>query len=167
MFHIDYKDISIIDSLPIWNHEKIILNIGCGDANLDCYLCSLGYKVYATDMYKQKEWDNLDKQEWKNKGLLSFFDNVNILDLNTFPIKISPIVICSEVIEHIEDYKKAFLNLLTLTNIRLIITFPYQKSYGVKQKPGMNEWEYHKHFWSDKETSDYKNVNEFSLLANP
>lgn len=167
MFNIDYKDISIIDSLPTWSHEKVVLNIGCGPADLDCYLAHLGYRVYCTDMYKQKEWDNQDKKEWIDKGLMSFHEGVNILDPSTLPIKNAAIVICSEVIEHLTEYKKAFENLLNATDTRLIITFPWRRSFYVGSNSCMKEWESHKNFWSDNDSPDYKDVREFVPLADP
>ena len=152
MSSLNRKDISIIDALPHYDHDKTILNVGCGNARIDRYLSSIGYKVLATDIEKHNEWSD--------EELLTFYEGVNIVDISTFPIKKSPIVICSEVLEHLENYKEAFDNLMRLTKTRLIITVPFKKSFNVTQPPSP-----HCNFWADATNSEYKNIDEFKEMA--
>lgn len=140
---LDMKDIAIIDALPVYNCEKAILNIGCGYGKIDFHLARMGYRIYATDIKHHNTW--------QDKERLSFHTS-NIFDLTSFPISSIPIVICSQVLEHLRDYKKALANLLTLTEIRLIMTFPYKRSF---RSPG------HVNFW------DEENIGEFTELCKP
>jgi len=152
MSDLNYKDIAIIDALPVYDHKKTILNVGCGNARIDRYIIGLGYRVFATDMVR----DNT----WKDNKSLTFHDNVNVFNISTFPIQNSPIVICSEVLEHLSDFKSAFVNLMSLTKTRLIITVPFQKSFNVID--GVSP---HCNFWSDGKSSQYRDINEFKNMV--
>jgi len=61
-------------------------------------------------------------------------------------------VICSQVLEHLKDYKQALANLLKLTTVRLILTFPFERSFY-----SLN----HLNFWDDN------NIGEFIELCKP
>jgi len=142
---LDIRDISIIDAFPVYNRKNIILNVGCGEGRIDKHLGFIGYRVYAVDIKQGEEWDS-------HPNLT--FHKANIFDLKSFPISSSPVVICSEVLEHLKDYKIALANLLKLAEIRLIITVPFKKSFG-------GESAGHCNFWDDS------NVGEFKRLCNP
>ena len=143
MQELDMKEIAIIDALPVYNCEKAILNVGCGFGKMDFHLARMGYQVYATDI---KPHDT-----WQDKERLNFHTS-NIFDLASFPISSIPIVICSQVLEHLRDYEKALINLMKLTEIRLIITFPYKRSFNSPT---------HVNFW------DEGNIGEFTKLCKP
>lgn len=155
---LDLKDIAIIDSFPVYDCRKTILNVGCGDGKLDIHLASMGYRVYATDITVGPKEDDL-------QGNLTFHLS-DIFDLSSFPIKSSPIVICSQVLEHLKGYKIALIHLLALTEIRLIITLPYKASFF---NPG------HINFWDEKVSAmdavgaycEYKDIHEFIDLCHP
>ena len=140
---LDIRDIAIIDALPNFAYEKTILNVGCGEGRIDYHLASMGYRVFATDI---KEHDT-----WREMNNLTFHDS-NILYLPSFPVKVAPVVICSQVLEHIKDYKTALSNLLKLTEIRLILTFPFKKSFYSLD---------HVNFWDDS------NIQEFAVSCRP
>jgi len=59
---LDIRDISIIDAFPVYDHEKTILNIGCGEGRIDSYLASIGYRVYATDIDRDQIDNNYSVQ---------------------------------------------------------------------------------------------------------
>lgn len=164
---IDLKNIAIIDAFPIYNHEHIVLNVGCGEGEIDFYLQELGYKVYATDLKKSNTWQNIEKGD----GFVKFSE-ANLFDLSSFPIKNASIVICSQVLEHLKEYKKAIKNLLELTTVRLIITIPFQRSFFDDAPPP----EGHCNFWNDHRKLKrvkwfkfclYKNIHEFHNLCHP
>lgn len=146
---LDMKEIAIIDAFPTYDYSKVILNIGCGEGKLDYHLASMGYRVYATDIERSEMW-----QEVNN---LTFHQS-SIFDLSSFPLSLAPVVICSQVLEHIKDYKLALTNLITLTSVRLIITFPHRKSFCMHQ---------HRNFWNDSPSKKFKDVHEFIELCNP
>jgi len=152
----DIRDVSIIDAMPVYDCPNVVLNVGCGKGRIDKVLSDMGYIVYATDYESCPEWNN-------EPGLK--FSPANIFDLKTFPVKNAPIVICSEVLEHLIEYNQAFENLLALTRIRLIITVPFERSFFKKSKtpPPIG----HCNFWSDEPTDNFKGIKEFYDMASP
>lgn len=150
----DMRDISIIDAMPIYRCDRFVLDVGCGNGRIDYILDSMGYVVSATD-YKMND-------SWKESDGLKFYKS-NIFNLDTFPIQSSPIVICSEVLEHLEDYKVALANLLVLTQTRLIITVPFKISFDNTATPP----EGHCNHWDDSQNVFFKDINEFRSLCQP
>ena len=149
MIPLDMKDIAIIRAFPTYDCEKTVLNVGCGPARIDFHLVTMGYRVFATDIEKYDTWEG-------KKNLV--FYRSNIFDLTSFPVKNAPIVICSQVLEHLKGYKIALSNLLALTTTRLIITIPYQCAFDHPE---------HCNYWSDKATERFKDVKEFAELCKP
>jgi len=143
MEKINMKDIVIIDAFSLYDCKKLVLNVGCGKGRIDYHLAKMGYRVYAIDIKRQNAWKD-------NKQLT--FHLADIFDLSSFPIASAPIVICSQVLEHLKDYRKALANLLKLTEIRLILTVPFKKSFYSPE---------HVNFWDDN------NVGEFIELCKP
>ena len=157
MKFLDMRDIAIIDAFPNYKYEKKVLNVGCGEGRIDWWLAQLGYRVYSTDITGEPEWDDLE-------GNLTFHKS-DIFDLSSFPILDSPIVICSQVLEHLKGYKLALVHLLALTEVRLIITVPYRQSF---RSPD------HINFWDDEPDGripilkeDFKDIHEFIDLCHP
>jgi len=149
----DIRDISIIDAMPTYECDNYVLNVGCGDGRIDYILSSMGYVVCATDYKKNESWEESDGLE---------FYRADIFDLDTFN-KSSPIVICSEVLEHLENYKVALANLLVLTQVRLVITVPFKKSFdNAAPSP-----EGHCNHWDDSQNGEFKDINEFRSLCQP
>ena len=156
---LDIRDISIIDAFPVYDHEKTVLNIGCGEGRIDSHLASMGYRVYATDVIKRDMWEDSD--------LLTFHES-NIFDLSSFPVRNVPIVLCSQVIEHVKEYKTALANLIDLATVRLIVTIPYRRSF-----PDSG----HINFWDDgvldaipgsmPSYREYEDIHEFVDLCKP
>lgn len=156
---LDMRDIAIIDAFPVHNCRKSVLNVGCGEGRIEYHLADMGYKVYATDIsIPQGLITTIDANP--------SFQHSDIFDLSSFPIKSSPIVICSQVLEHLSGYKTALLHLLALTEVRLIITVPHKRSFTSPD---------HINFWDD-ESSDvsslhysyyFKDIHEFVDLCAP
>lgn len=158
---LDIRDIAIIDAFPFYKYNPIVLNVGCGKGRIDFHLMELGFQVYATDYQKSETWKNIEK----GNGFLRF-KKADIFNLNSFPIKKAPVVICSEVLEHLKNYKKALKNLIKLTKIRLIITIPFEKSFnGSGGVPPIG----HCNFWSDciNKKKGFKDIKEFHKLCRP
>lgn len=140
---LDMRDTSIIDALPVHECSKSILTVGCGLGRIEWYLRELGYLVLATDVKRMVTWGD-------NAPSLCF-SIMDILDEKTF-LKSSPVVICSQVLEHLKGYKIALKNLLKLTETRLIITVPFEKSFNSPD---------HCNNWGDG------SVKEFEELCRP
>ena len=167
---LDIRHMSIIDALPVFNTTKEILTVGCGSAKLEVALQEIGYTVFATDSCFDDYGNNKRKENLEKIN----FTASDIFDLSTFPVDKSETVICSEVLEHIVDWRKAFKNLLQLTGRRLIITVPYYESFNVEGDPPDG----HCNFWTDLGNDPYaatghasKNVitpiTQFASLAYP
>ena len=152
---LDMRDIAIIDSFPVHDCQKKVLNVGCGEGRIDWHLEKMGYKVYGTDI----DLNQLSKDIWWSTGGALTFHKSDIFDLSSFPIKSSPIVICSQVLEHLSGYKTALVHLLALTEVRLIITVPYRRSFDSPD---------HINFWDEFiPRGTFKNINEFVTLCQP
>lgn len=156
MNSLSMKNIAIIDAFPVHDCEKTVLSVGCGNGEIDYHLARIGYQVYATDIKPD--------ETWQNKERLRFFQ-ADIFDLTSFSgskdcSTLIPIVICSQVLEHLRDYKKALVNLIELTKTRLILTFPYRRSFRSRS---------HVNFWDDvgSEEFGFKDVKEFFWLGKP
>ena len=151
MKELDIRDVAIIDAFPTYSYQKTVLNVGCGEGRIDFHLAKMGYQVYATDI---QEHDN-----WKNFAENLTYHESDIFDLSSFPIASAPIVICSQSLEHLEEYKTALAHLLTLTELRLIITVPYMRSFSDSG---------HVNFWDDYLAGQtFKNIHEFVDLCAP
>lgn len=149
MIKIDMRDTAIINSFHFHDIKKEILNVGCGKGRIDFHLSSLGYRIYSTDIKRYGTW--------KDGENLTFHIS-DIFKLSSFPISSAPIVLCSQVLEQLKDYKKAVTNLLKLTETRLIITVPHRKSFLDSA---------HCNFWDDYKSRGYDSVSEFVTLSKP
>jgi len=146
---LDIRDIAIIDAFPIYSCRKTVLNVGCGEGRLDWYLARMGYRVYATDIDQHPRRPTLRNLTFHKSG---------IFDLSSFPIASSPIVICSQVLEHLKEYRVALAHLLALTEGRLIITVPYRRSFPHPD---------HINFWDDEGSSTFKDIHDFIAFCDP
>ncbi|KKL44540.1 hypothetical protein LCGC14_2364620, partial [marine sediment metagenome] len=151
---LDMRDIAIIDAFPVHDCQKTVLNVGCGEGRIDYWLAEMYYyKVYATDIKPYDTWNCGNKPT-----LPLFFSKSDIFDLSSFPIQSSPIVICSQVLEHLSGYKTALVHLLALTEVRLIITVPWRHSFNDSE---------HVNLWGDEAIDRFRNINEFVTLCHP
>lgn len=123
---LDIRDISIIDAFPVYGCEKVVLNVGCGEGRIDRGIQAMEYMIYSTDI-EEPDCIRVDygfPLKWSYS-----FSKADIFDLSSFPVKSAPIVICSQVLEHLKDWQLALANLIKLTEVRLIITVPYRHSF--------------------------------------
>lgn len=145
---LDMRDIAIIDAFPVYDCERRVLNMGCGEGRIDFHLAKMGYYVHAFDSKSYDTWT-----EGKNLT----FQKADIFEPQNLPS--APIVICSQVLEHLREYKQALVNLVTLTEVRLVITIPYRRSFN----GGSN----HCNYWRDRAAGQFKDVHEFQALCFP
>jgi len=146
---LDMKDIAIIDAFPVCDCERAVLNAGCGKGRIDFHLAEMGYRVHAFDVKKHDSW--ADK-----KNLT--FQKADIFEPQNLPS--APIVICSQTLEHLKDYKQALVNLIALAEVRLVITIPYRKSFNGNGGEHCN-------FWDDRASGEFKDIHEFQTFCHP
>lgn len=146
---LDIRDIAIMDAFPMYNYKKSVLNVGCGEGRIDYHLARMGYRVYGIDIKQPDVWEDTERLS---------FHIANIFDLASFPLSSSPIVICSQVLEHLPEYRNALRNLLKLTKIRLIITIPFEKSFNGNV---------HCNFWNDRGSGEFRDIHEFEAFCTP
>lgn len=156
---LDIRHERVIKEIKEGSSTKELLVVGAGDCKIDYHLLKDGWEVYSTDYQRASHFDN---------NMVEYFNTLNyslanIFDLNSFPVKQAEVVVCCEVLEHLVEYKEAFQNLLALTKKRLIIGFPWRKSYFMPGKPPIG----HCNFWNDEATSEYTDINEFKKMCAP
>tara|TARA_B100000925_G_scaffold261509_1_gene218228 strand:+ start:60 stop:659 length:600 start_codon:yes stop_codon:yes gene_type:complete len=149
----DIRHRSVIDSLPVYEPARTILDVGCGHAAVPRELCKMGYSVDAIDIEKRDSWDA--------PGGVHFIEE-DFMTTDKIKDKYD-VVMCCEVLEHLPDYKKFFSKLLDVAKDRLIITVPWQRSYDMPGPPPIG----HCNFWSDSEQNGFKDIGEFLDLAKP
>ena len=104
---------------------KVILEVGCGFGGYCVYLAKAGAKAIGVDISSRaiREAKNLAKQ----LGVQGRVDFI-IADAQFLPFKdqANEIVVCSETLEHVPNYKKAFSELVRVTTKSgyLCITVP-------------------------------------------
>ena len=156
---LDIRHERVIKEIKGGSSIKEVLVVGAGDCKIDYHLLKEGWNVYSTDYTHASHFDN---------SMVEYFDTLNysqanIFDLNSFPVKQAEIVVCCEVLEHLVEYKKAFSNLLDLTKKRLVIGFPWRRSFFMPGPPPTG----HCNFWDDNTTSGYTSINEFKGMCSP
>jgi len=146
---LDIRHIAIIDAFPVYDSKNEILTVGCGTGFFENQLQNMGsYDIIATDYFEKDSREDV-----------TFLNTINyhksdIFDLESFPVSGRETVICSEVLEHLPNYRDAFHNLLQLTNRRLIITVPWNISYDCAGPPP----EGHCNYWTDEAENPFTNV---------
>ncbi len=130
----DLYDLDILekDYLPVLRKKtnmifkmlegKKILEIGCGTGNLLNLLSNHDFELYGSDYSK----DYLIKAKQKNPDIEFFQGDLTDTNMWSKHQQAYDSIICSEVLEHLEDDLKALqiINSLLKTNGVLIITVP-------------------------------------------
>lgn len=140
--NVDVRDIAIINSLPLLYSENTIFTVGCGEGRLERALQTVGFEVTATDIWPERDI-----------GV-----PYHIFDIMKDSLQISyGSVICSQVLEHLEDWKTAAKNLIPLANDRIIITVPWANSFYSDE---------HVNFWGDNEPK-MSSIEEYKDIFTP
>jgi ubiquinone/menaquinone biosynthesis C-methylase UbiE len=143
MEELNLRDFSIVDAIPVRCKDCVIINVGCGEGRIDRHLAKMGFFVFATDIKMHDSWNKGEKQQNIRYRVSDIFD------LESFPVTNAPIIICSEVLEHLFYYKKAIENLILLATSRIIITVPFKNSYMSHD---------HCNFWNDETIKEFHEI---------
>jgi SAM-dependent methyltransferase len=113
-FHGWFKTLESFIPTPRQGNKKSVLEVGCSIGGAAAIAEELGYEVYATDISKYAV-----KKAEKNLPNIHFFP----WDVTTkFPLnKKFDLIYAFEVVEHLEDPRKAILNLKTLLKPKAIL----------------------------------------------
>lgn len=130
---LNLKSRAIFSAIP--SDTKSIADVGCGDGWTSRWLKGL-YEIYPIDI------ENTDKC---GVGVLKG----DITDLKSFPVKKVDVSICSEVLEHIKEWRQALKNLIAITEKKVIITVPWRHSYSSPD---------HINFWNDDSVEEFKEI---------
>lgn len=110
-----------LDALVARTGEKNIHEIGCGEGVLSLRLFEKGYQVRGCDFSEIAI--GLAKQNAMQLNILQdLFRVKSIYDLNMADA--APLVICCEVLEHLEYPREALLNLAKIAQPWLILSVP-------------------------------------------
>lgn len=162
---LDRRDVSILNALPAsFKSKPSVLTIGAGGGRLEYHMILNGLRVLATDLDDQLtdayryEFDMSPDFSWMKWNILDPIDDM------TLKVMQRDVVICSEVLEHLEGWRQALENLISLANERVIITIPVRHSFSM---PGVPAPQGHCNFWAWKQDSMYMGVRDFIQLALP
>lgn len=139
------------------NPNSILLDCGCGSGNFLLKLSVYGYKnISGSDFSKQAV--NLAKEKQPNIDIF----NADLTKLKDFDKKRYDIIVCSDVLEHINDDVTAINNIYSLLNKNglLLISVPCNNKY----------WSLHDDFsghirrYSNNDLDNKLKINGFDIL---
>jgi 2-polyprenyl-3-methyl-5-hydroxy-6-metoxy-1,4-benzoquinol methylase len=152
----------ILSFIP--NDVKSILDLGCGTGFMSCLMAKNNYNVTSID---------------KSPERLSYFANtaqklkINVHNIDMFEFNNNgyDMIICQEVIEHIQDYKKVLekIHSLLKENAFAIVTTPYRENLEAKTKKCEICGEYyhtngHLHSFDEKKLQDACIEQTFEII---
>ncbi|MCX6707343.1 MAG: class I SAM-dependent methyltransferase [Candidatus Woesearchaeota archaeon] len=115
-----------------------VLDVGCGDGNFLSILAGIGQKKEKKgkkdrDGFRLYGFDISNKaiELAKGKEFISDLFVGDLLDRKTLPKRRFDVVVCSEVLEHVDDYRKALDNIAGLVKKggKTLITVPHSMRY--------------------------------------
>ena len=131
------------------------LDVGCGQGYLiKEIMMGEGIRAAGCDISKPV----IEKLQKTDKSCDFFVADISKKS-DDLPDKKFDLVICSEVVEHIDDFKTAIFNLCRMSKQYLLITVPTGKIYDIDKYLG--------HVWypTQKDLSDRLNENAYKVLV--
>lgn len=111
---------NILELSLIVGKDKKVHEIGCGEGQLSGLLASNNFVVRGTDI--REESLKIAKEEALRNGLKIDFNIGSIYDLNESDK--DDLILCCEVLEHLEYPEKAILELQKITKEYIILSVP-------------------------------------------
>lgn len=151
--HIMKRFIDSVNDLVAVSGATDIHEIGCGEGSLSILLADSGVKVRASD-FSRKIIDTARGHAMK-AGAEVEFKAASIYDLRP-PEDSAELVVCCEVLEHLEDPKRAMGVLVGLSNPYLLLSVPREPIWRVlnimrgKYNGNMGNTPGHIQHWSQK-----------------
>ena len=155
MSELDIRHISIIDALPVYGETKTVLEVGAGRCKIAAHLADLGYDVTALDIEARDNWESLKEKENLTLVVGDIFEHT----VDSLPHEKYDVVICSEVLEHLPEYRKAFETLKNTATQRIIITVPHGSSFLELGPPPIGHCNFWYNSWNDGPLRDLDPAN--------
>jgi ubiquinone/menaquinone biosynthesis C-methylase UbiE len=116
-----YDEIVSIVKEHVGDSISILIDVGCGKGVLYDFLVRAGVRV---EMYICCDIKESYLREAKERGVIGIF-----CDAHNLPFRkgIADLVICSEVLEHLEEPSKAILSIFRVAGKSVLITFPNER----------------------------------------
>ena len=121
------KFLSNINELVKLSNPNSIHEVGCGEGHIISSILGGEYSIIGSDI--SHECLDIAKRTLPRSHNIELI-NQNIYDLNK-DIHSADLVICCEVLEHLDDPKKAMEALLSITNKNLILSVPREPLWRV------------------------------------
>ncbi|HEC91590.1 MAG TPA: class I SAM-dependent methyltransferase [Candidatus Atribacteria bacterium] len=112
--------------------DAIILDLGCGNANVSFPLAFMGYNVIAVDISKRLIKKNARKNKFKNLK----FQVVDINDIETYRSNFKSkfdIILCLDILEHLYDPPKLLKSVNNLCNSNGLLIVSIPNGYGFSE----------------------------------
>ncbi len=112
----------ILKELEGLGKKDRFLEVGCAQGHFEKQACKRTAKVFGADCDK----DFLEKAK-KNCKKAAFVE----INAERLPFKANSFdfVLCTEVLEHVPDWKKAFRELQRVSKKKILVTVPLEKGY--------------------------------------
>lgn len=101
---------------------KTFLDVGCGAGELDCTLAEMGKKGVGVDF--SEDAINIADSMRKNRGIKDAKLQFKLGGLEKVKNKKFDLVLCLEVLEHVEDDKKLLKELIEHSNKYVLVSVP-------------------------------------------
>jgi 2-polyprenyl-3-methyl-5-hydroxy-6-metoxy-1,4-benzoquinol methylase len=116
------------DSLVYQSGARYVHEVGCGEGNLSVRLAKQGYGIYATDLSGRVLCTA--RKNAKDNGVGIQFESVSIYSLT--PVRhTAELVVCCEVLEHLENPIHALKVLGQIAKPYLIVSVPREPIFRI------------------------------------
>jgi SAM-dependent methyltransferase len=147
-----------LDRLVARSGKERILEIGCGEGHLAVHLAQQGKQVSASDISRSTVDKARALSAARNVEVEFFIANIYDLDAEAHRCDL---VVCCEVLEHLEDPERALRILLEMANPYLLVSVPREPIWRLlnfcrlRYLPDLGNTPGHIQHWSQRSFLDF------------